>query len=411
MTKTILVLAANPKNTSPLRLDEEVREIDNGLQRSHRRDDFILRQKWATRPVDVRRAMLDFKPNIVHFCGHGSGKEGIAFEDEMGQAKLVNSEVLAGFFELFADKVECVVLNACYSHEQAEAIANYIPYVIGMKQEIGDTAAIEFAVAFYDALGAGRSIEFAYKLACNAIQWAGMSENLTPILKSKSSRLNKGKSSEENLIQLSLTPKLPFLLLLDVSGSMNGEPIHLLNLDLQSFINDLKSDSFTTERVDLALITFGSYASTIRDFASIYNFHLPKLEASGSTAMGEAIELGLNLIEQRKGEYKSQGIAYYKPIVLLITDGSPTDSWQTSVNRLHKESSLRKLQFIAVGLEGADMNILARISPPEFPPVSLKNLRFSKMFNWISSSVNSASRQNMKEQIMLPPPNNFEVDL
>ena len=186
MTKKILILAANPKNTPLLRLNQEVREIDNGLERAQRRYDFILKQKWATRPVDVRRAMLDFKPNIVHFCGHGSGEEGIAFEDEAGQAKLVNADTLARFFELFADKLECVVLNACYSEVQAEAVAKHIPYVIGMKKAIGDTAAIEFSVAFYDALGAGKSIEFAHKLACNAIQWSSMPpEHLTPTLKSK----------------------------------------------------------------------------------------------------------------------------------------------------------------------------------------------------------------------------------
>lgn len=184
MTKTILVLAANPKDTPPLRLGQEIREIDNGLQRAQKRDEFILKQKLAVRPVDVRRAVLDYKPNIVHFCGHGSGEEGIAFEDENGQAKLVGTDALSGFFELFAAWVECVVLNACYSEVQAEAIAKHIPYVIGMKRAIGDTAAIEFATAFYDALGAGESFEFAFKLACNAIQWAGLPENLTPVLKS-----------------------------------------------------------------------------------------------------------------------------------------------------------------------------------------------------------------------------------
>ena len=185
MAKTILILAANPKNTPQLRLDQEIREIDNGLERAQKRSEFTLKQKLAARPVDVRRAMLDYKPNIVHFCGHGSGEEGLAFEDENGQANIVTTEALAGFFELFADRVECVVLNACYSQVQAEAIAEHIAYVIGMKKAIGDAAAIEFAVAFYDALGAGESVEFAYKLACNAIQWAGIPEHLTPTLKLK----------------------------------------------------------------------------------------------------------------------------------------------------------------------------------------------------------------------------------
>jgi len=168
--KTILILAANPKYTSQLRLDQEMREIDNGLQRARRRDEFILRQKWAVRLRDFRRAMLDFKPNIVHFSGHGSAKEGIAFEDENGLVKFMSAEALSDFFKLFADTVECVVLNACYSEIQAKAIAEHIPYVIGMNKAIGDMAAIEFSVAFYDALGAGESIEFAYKLVLNLVK-------------------------------------------------------------------------------------------------------------------------------------------------------------------------------------------------------------------------------------------------
>jgi len=185
MARTILVLAANPKDTSRLRLEEEIREIDNGFQRAKRRDDFILKQKLAVRQMDVRRAMLDEKPSIVHFCGHGHGEEGIAFENETGNASLISAEALSGFFELFSDEVECVVLNACYSAIQANAIARHIDYVVGMSRTIGDVAAIEFAIAFYDALGAGKSVEYAYRLACNAIQWKGTSEFLTPVLISK----------------------------------------------------------------------------------------------------------------------------------------------------------------------------------------------------------------------------------
>ncbi len=182
--KKLLILAANPKGTSQLRLDEEVREIEAGLlQRAQKRDQFLLAQKWAVRPRDIQRAMLDINPQIVHFSGHGAGEEGLVFEeDETGQAKLVDGEALAGLFDLFAEQVECVVLNGCYSQVQAEAIAQHIPYVIGMSQAIGDRAAIEFAVGFYDALGAGRPVEFAYKLGCTAIRMAGIAENLTPVL-------------------------------------------------------------------------------------------------------------------------------------------------------------------------------------------------------------------------------------
>jgi sugar/nucleoside kinase (ribokinase family) len=183
--KTILILAANPTNTSRLELDQEVREIDEGLRRSNKREQFKLEQKWAVRPRDVQRAMLDINPQIVHFSGHGAGEEGLVFEDEVGQPNLVAGAVLAGLFKLFADQVECVVLNACYSQVQAEALAEHIPYVVGMKEVIGDRAAMAFAVGFYDALGAGRKIEFAYNLGCNAIQMQGITEHLKPVLLQK----------------------------------------------------------------------------------------------------------------------------------------------------------------------------------------------------------------------------------
>jgi uncharacterized protein YjbI with pentapeptide repeats len=185
LVKTILILAANPKNTSRLRLDEEVREIDAGLQRAKKRELFDLKQRWAVRVQDVYQSLLDLKPQIVHFGGHGAGDDGLELEDETGKMRLVSTEALAKLFELFASQVECVILNACYSEVQASAIVKYIPYVIGMNKEIGDKAAIKFATGFYNALSAGESVEFAYKLGCNVIQLDGIPENLTPVLKKK----------------------------------------------------------------------------------------------------------------------------------------------------------------------------------------------------------------------------------
>jgi CHAT domain len=205
VVKSILVLAANPKGTSPLRLGEEVRSLRLGLERSRDRDRFVLEERWAVTTTDMRRALLDCQPQIVHFSGHGVGvedsgnetpstrklsvvsnsstePEGLMFEDETGHPKLVSAEAIASLFALFSDQIECVVLNACYSEVQAKAIAQHIPYVVGMKRAIGDKAAIEFAIGFYDALLEGRSVEFAYKLGCSAIQMAGIPEHLTPVL-------------------------------------------------------------------------------------------------------------------------------------------------------------------------------------------------------------------------------------
>ena len=184
-TKKILILSANPLDTSRLRLDEEVREIEEGLRRA--RDEFIVESRWAVRVRDLRRALLDSEPNIVHFCGHGD-VGGLILEDSNGNPTLVSSDALAGLFELFTYRVECVFLNACYSSSQAEAIAQYIRFVIGMSKGISDRAAIEFAVGFYDALGAGKSIEEAFKFGRNAIQAYNIPEHLTPLLKRKENR-------------------------------------------------------------------------------------------------------------------------------------------------------------------------------------------------------------------------------
>jgi hypothetical protein len=109
----------------------------------------------------------------------------LVFENVTGQIKLVSAEALAGLFELFADRLDCVLLNACYSEVQAEEISRHINSVIGMSQAIGDKAAIAFAVGFYDALGADRDVDFAYKLGCSAISMQGIPEHLTPKLLTK----------------------------------------------------------------------------------------------------------------------------------------------------------------------------------------------------------------------------------
>jgi formylglycine-generating enzyme required for sulfatase activity len=202
--KSILLLAANPNGTVPLGLQKEEREIKERLRLAGY-GKTPIHAAGAVRPIDIQQAMLDFDPHIVHFSGHGAGQDGLVFEDAIGQKKLVDSEALAELFELFADQVECVVLNACYSKFQAEAIAQHIDYVIGMSKKIGDNAAIKFSVGFYAALGAGRPFKFAYKLGCNAIrlELERSPEYLTPIIWEKGQLID--------IRQNNLTPKTQVL--------------------------------------------------------------------------------------------------------------------------------------------------------------------------------------------------------
>jgi CHAT domain len=128
----ILILAASPKDRNRVRLEEELRDIEEGLQRAKKRDQFLLKPALAVRTRDIHRQIMDFEPQIVHFSGHGEGEDGLVFEDVTGKAKLVNAEALAGLFELFTNHVKCVVLNACYSEFQAEAIALLTPKAIAL---------------------------------------------------------------------------------------------------------------------------------------------------------------------------------------------------------------------------------------------------------------------------------------
>jgi len=178
--KKILIFAANPTNTNKLRLDKEVREIENSHKQAANREEVEIISKWAVRVDDLRRELLYHRPNIVHFSGHGEGDDGLVLEDDNRQMQLVSNESLGDLFKLFKNDIDCVVLNACYSQVQAEVIHQHINCVIGMNREIGDKAAIEFATGFYDGLFNGRNYQDSFEFGQNAIDLASIPESQTP---------------------------------------------------------------------------------------------------------------------------------------------------------------------------------------------------------------------------------------
>jgi CHAT domain len=197
--KKILILSANPKNTSNLRLDEEVREIKNILAISPNRDDFQIITESAVRVDDLTRFLSHHQPTIVHFSGHGSGTDGLALEDNSGNMQLVSTQALAKLFDLFQQQVECVLLNACHSKAQVESIHQYIDCVVGMNQAIGDKAAIEFSVGFYTALAAGMNYEDCFQTGCTSIDLQGIPEYATPEIKIRRRRYQTEKAT--NLVK------------------------------------------------------------------------------------------------------------------------------------------------------------------------------------------------------------------
>jgi hypothetical protein len=195
--RKVLLLTANPRDETSLRLQEEERLIKEQLRLAGY-GHAPISASGATRPRDIQQALLDVKPQILHFSGHG-GSAGLAFEDDAGGTKLVSGEALGKLLDLFSARypVECVVLNACFSRVQAEEIVPFVDFVVGMSSEIGDEAALEFTVGFYKALGAGEPYEFAFELGCNAMQLAGIPEHLVPVLLARPGAENESPGLDE----------------------------------------------------------------------------------------------------------------------------------------------------------------------------------------------------------------------
>jgi hypothetical protein len=162
MSTRILFLAANPLNSGRLALDREYREVDAALRSAGLRDQVELRSSWAVRARDLQTALLRYEPTIVHFCGHGVPADGIVLADDGSTA---SGPALAGLFRAIGRNVRLVVLNACWSAEQAGAIAPVAGSVVGMRRTIADEAAIEFAQSFYEALAWGRVLRDAFDVA------------------------------------------------------------------------------------------------------------------------------------------------------------------------------------------------------------------------------------------------------
>lgn len=196
-------------------------------------------------------------------------------------------------------------------------------------------------------------------------------------------------------------PRCPCVLVLDVSGSMSGESIRELNAGLAVFQDELASDSLAMKRVDVAIVTFGP-VKIEQPFTAAANFVAPTLTAAGMTPMGEAITEALRLVEDRKQEYRSNGISYYRPWVFMITDGGPTDAWKTAAQAVAEGEKEKKFAFFAIGVKGAEMDTLRQISTRE--PLPLEGLKFRELFSWLSSSLKSVSRSTPGTEVQLESP-------
>ncbi len=199
-------------------------------------------------------------------------------------------------------------------------------------------------------------------------------------------------------------PRCPCVLLLDTSISMGGMPIAQLNEGVRTFKQELLQDPLATKRVEVAIVTFGP-VSIETDFHTVPNFHPRELDTTGDTPLGAAISLGVDMVAKRKKEYKEHGISYYKPWIILITDGAPTDEYKKAAMQIREGEASKSFAFFAIGVEGANMEILKEISVRA--PIKLKGLMFREFFQWLSASMKMVSAKSPGSNINLLPPSGW----
>lgn len=221
---------------------------------------------------------------------------------------------------------------------------------------------------------------------------------------SADSAFNVPEQSAFNAVEFAENPepRVPCVLLVDISTSMQGSKIDELNNGLQAYKEELLRDPLASKRVEVALVTFGGDVRRVTEFVTAANFNPPKLQVRGGTPMGEAIRVAIDMIEQRKNVYRENGIAYYRPWAFMITDGEPNDHWKPVVSRVHKGEKEKAFCFFAVAVEGANMEILSEICVRQ--PLWLQGLKFRELFSWLSNSQQAVSRSTPGEEVPLDDP-------
>ena len=196
-------------------------------------------------------------------------------------------------------------------------------------------------------------------------------------------------------------PRCPVILMLDTSGSMSGAPLRELREGLTQFLRETSNDETASMSVELEVITFGGDAEIVAPFApvDVVNDNPPELDAGGSTPLGEALKLADSELRARRRLYKQKGISSYKPWIVLMTDGCPTDDWKSAAASMKQLGEERRLQYIGIGIGvEADFDTLREILPEHPGPVKLKGLCFKEFFRWLTDSLKSVSASSVAQQ-------------
>ncbi len=202
-------------------------------------------------------------------------------------------------------------------------------------------------------------------------------------------------------------PRCACMLLLDVSGSMAGQAMVQLNAGLETYHSELLGDRLASQRVEVSIITFGGTVQTVVPFVRADHFMIPPIAAEGETPMGQAILQGIESVAERKRQYRKFGLPIFRPWIILITDGAPTDDWKVAAAKVYEGEAAKSFAFFAIGVDDADFSILKQISKRE--PLRLKGHSFREFFLWLSESQKQVSRSKpgQEDQVGLPNPSGW----
>lgn len=210
--------------------------------------------------------------------------------------------------------------------------------------------------------------------------------------------------STDDLIE-NPTPRVPVALCIDTSGSMDGAPIQELVTGVNQFYDAINDDDDAHDAAEVCIVEFNSSAKVIQEFASIERLQrISSIRASGGTAMGEGVNLALDTLEMRKRLYADNGVLYYQPWLVLMTDGAPNGSaaeLERAIQRVNDMIGNKKLTIFPIGIgAAADMDVLKRFSPTKLP-LRLQGLSFKEFFEWLSKSVSRVSRSTPGDTVKL----------
>ena len=206
--------------------------------------------------------------------------------------------------------------------------------------------------------------------------------------------------------------RCPCVVVVDVSGSMHGPRIEAVNQGIAEFYRTIAADDIASQRVELCLLAFHDEVETMQEFTTIDgSMQPPHLQAGGGTEMCQAIDQAMGLLEQRKQTYKDNGVPYYRPWIVFMTDGAPNDRHliPTTAETVQRAFQQRQLNFFAIGVQDADIDVLKQLAPNEAPPKMLDGLKFAEFFQWLSTSLASTSRSSSGQQVALPPTDSWSA--